>query len=141
MNKSDWLLIVLNLGKSLSPVQLQKSLFLISKEIIIEREEEFYDFEPYDYGPFDSNIYKDAENLEKEGLIKIENPFERSHRYYCITEDGSNHLNRILSFMDKKELAKASDIVSLVKSLSFPSLIKMIYNKYPEFKVKSIFQN
>ena len=66
MERRDWNLLVLAAagGDALTPVQLQKSLFLLGRTLpdtIIG--EQFYRFEPYNYGPFDSSVYTDASIL------------------------------------------------------------------------------
>ena len=70
MNRKDYLLLVVAAAGStpLTPVQLQKSLFLV-KENLPEIPVPFYEFEPYDYGPFDVEVYSDADSLASEGLL------------------------------------------------------------------------
>ena len=52
-----------------SPVQLQKAVFLVIKAGLAGLPAEAYDFQPYHYGPFDINIYHDAEALHEEGAL------------------------------------------------------------------------
>ena len=56
MDDRDFLLLVVASGKdkALTPVQLQKSLFLLGKTDLAEAVDSPYDFEPYHYGPFDA---------------------------------------------------------------------------------------
>ena len=73
MQKEDFLLMVVASGKDepLTPVQLQKSLFLIGehKDGFSEVPQSFYDFRPYHYGPFDIRVYQDADVLAEQGLV------------------------------------------------------------------------
>jgi hypothetical protein len=44
-------------GRSYSPVQIQKAVFLITRNLPgLVTEGEGIDFHPYDYGPFDSEV-------------------------------------------------------------------------------------
>ncbi len=75
MTPKDWTLLVIASarGKEVSPVQLQKTLFLIGKNLTPaqRRSATFYNFRAYDYGPFDRTIYDHADELRNEGLILI----------------------------------------------------------------------
>jgi uncharacterized protein YwgA len=84
MTPKDWTLLVIAAAdpKPLQPVQLQKSLFLLGRNLSPEQLQvkEFYDFQPYDYGPFCSDIYSNAEKLSDEGLIRIDRPLSLSYQ-------------------------------------------------------------
>ena len=91
MNRQDWLLLVLaaGKGKALSPIQLQKTLFLLKQTLPVNlTDEHFYRFFPYDYGPFASRIYQDAESLEKDGLVTIVPSSSGRWREYSIAPSG-----------------------------------------------------
>src|SRR5437773_8648050 len=66
MSRRDWLLVALTEAgdRGLSPVQIQKTMFLFKNgtDRVLD-EDQFYDFRPYNYGPFDSQIYRDLEDL------------------------------------------------------------------------------
>src|SRR5690348_6992526 len=104
LDKRDWLLLVIAAanGESLSPVQLQKVLFLIARNLEPDqlRCKSFYDFKPYDYGPFDSNIYRDAEQLQAEGDIVITAPSTRTYREYLATPAGLGRARSIKGQLD-----------------------------------------
>ena len=91
MTRQDWLLLVLAAagGKPLSPLQLQKSLFLVGYDLAKLVGADFYTFRPFDYGPFDATVYQDAEEQAAQGLVTI-----RSHpvtkREFSLTHDGGN---------------------------------------------------
>ncbi|MEO6022952.1 MAG: hypothetical protein ABIP64_07525, partial [Burkholderiales bacterium] len=78
MEARDWTLLVLAKAGELQPVQLQKSLFLLGRNLNEHQlaTGNFYNFEAYDYGPFSSGIYADAEMLEQGKLIIIKRPPE-----------------------------------------------------------------
>jgi len=142
MKRRDWTLLVLAVaeGKPLTPVQLQKVLFLIGQNVPQEHRPEFYDFVPYDYGPFDVTVYQDAESLQKDGLACIRPVPGRQWSEYAATRAGLEVAERI-----KKSLAPwitkyIQALVEWASNLSFQEIVRAIYKAYPAFKKKSVFQ-
>jgi hypothetical protein len=56
---------------SLTPVQIQKLLFLLDKRAAAKLGGPFFNFEPYHYGPFDREIYDQLDAFAQNGLIEI----------------------------------------------------------------------
>src|SRR5690242_7324094 len=52
-----------------TPVQLQKLFFLIDREIPHRVNGPHFQFEPYNYGPFDRAVYRELELLELDELV------------------------------------------------------------------------
>src|SRR5215218_3201395 len=89
--KKDWTLLAIALagGQPLSPVQLQKSVFLFGELLPDEAlPEDFYEFVPYNYGPFCPEVYKDAETLAEEGLVQISSAAGHGYSQYSATPEG-----------------------------------------------------
>src|SRR5258708_5504089 len=66
MNRRDLVLAVLaaSQGRSLTPVQMQKAAFLVTTNIPqVVTEGPLFNFVPYDYGPFDKDVYAEAHAL------------------------------------------------------------------------------
>ena len=142
MERQDLVILAVSAGGSrvLTPVELQKSVFLISKANLPDIPESMYNFVPYHYGPFDADIYKDADHLHEEGLVLRAPSREGAWTDTMITPDG---LARAIQL--QKELASSTtdqirQIVARVQSLSFNELLKEVYDKYPEYQVNSVFQ-
>ena len=53
-----------------SPVQVQKLFFLLDRNIANYTAGPHFGFEPYDYGPFDKQVYCDLEAMAADGLIE-----------------------------------------------------------------------
>lgn len=142
MQREYWLLLVLNSAKGheLTPIQLQKSLFLLGKMVPGVSDKDFYNFYPYSYGPFDPSIYFDAEKLEEEGLIGINCGTDRWKEYF-ITNEGVKYSNKLKKQLDEHLVDYIDKIVGFVKKLPFRKLVKMIYKHFPEYKVNSVFQD
>lgn len=139
MTRTEWLILALNAaeGGALTPVQLQKSLFLVGKLLGAEKDAGFYEFTPYDYGPFDRSVYDDAEELEASGLAKIDCRPGRRWREYSITLLGMEQAEKIE--IDPDVRAKIKKIVMWTRERTFAELVTAIYQNFPEMKVNSVF--
>lgn len=127
-------------GDGLSPVQLQKSLFLIGKSGLAGLPDDFYEFYPYNYGPFNPEVYSEADALVNEGLVNgIEKP-GRTWRTYVISAEGQAYAVKSKKQIHKQLDKYMEEVVSWVKSLTFNELLRAIYAKYPEYRENSVFQ-
>jgi hypothetical protein len=142
MERRDWTLLVLDRAGTtgLSPIQLQKTLFLIGKNLRAEVGDDYYEFVPYNYGPFDPRVYQDAEYLVAHGFAQMIQVSGRSWSYYTITTLGHGVAHHIT----ETELTERADqyltkVVTWVQSLSFAQLLTAIYKAYPQYKAKSVF--
>ncbi len=143
MNRQDWLLLVLDsTEKALTPVQLQKSLFLLEKtlpdEIVAE---DYYDFEPFDYGPFDSAIYQDAELLANQHLVNIVPSSTGRWREYSIGKVGLHRVDEIQRELPENVQEYVRQLVQWIQTKSFSELVRFIYDRYPDYKINSVFQD
>jgi hypothetical protein len=141
ITRRDWVLLVIAAaqGKAMTPAQLQKALFLIGQEHPEAVGEDYYDFIPYDYGPFCVDIYHDAIRLRLEDKVQIVNN-GRWNDYYAtpIGMKSAAELREGLS----TELGEYIDrTVSWIRRLSFQELVREVYKRYPHFRVNSIFQD
>ncbi len=142
MSRQDWLLLVLaSTEEALTPVQLQKSLFLLEKtlpETLLG--EGYYDFVPYDYGPFDSSIYHDAEELAGQQLAAIVPSMTGRWQEYSIRPDGLNRAKEIQDELPENVQVYVHRLIEWVQTKSFSQLVRFIYENYPEYKANSVFQ-
>ncbi len=144
MMRKDWTLLTIVAADEhpLQPVQLQKSLFLISRNLPhhLLGSDQFYSFSPYDYGPFCSDVYADAESLEAEGLIAIQRPPESRFRLYQATEAGARRALALEGKLSPSAVDYVKRVVAFTQSLSFNQLVSTIYKVYPEMRINSVFQ-
>lgn len=142
MNRKDWTLLAIATAKTkgLSPVQLQKTLFLLGKEMsdAVARTG-FYDFEPYHYGPFDRAVYTDAVQLAKGGEVEITQRAGENWNSYVATRDGEIRASWLAREVPAA-VAYLDRLVEWVQSQSFQGLVTAIYAKYPEMRANSVFQ-
>jgi hypothetical protein len=141
MNKLDLVLTALAAGEKneYSPVQIQKLMFLLDKNISNRLGGPFFDFRPYDYGPFDPSIYEDLRELERQGYVST-SPSSRGWNKHQLTDSGLAKANEFLTQFDPSILEYFKAVSKFVRSLSFADLVSSIYKAYPEMKVNSIFK-
>jgi len=125
-------------GRGLSPVQLQKVLFLLGKELPTVVGTDFYHFQPYNYGPFDKAVYQDAEGLSYAGYVSIASSGRITE--YSATPEGSDYAEQIRARAPRLGTEYLTKIVEWAQSLTFSELVRAIYNKYPQYRVNSVFQ-
>jgi hypothetical protein len=142
MNRNDWLLYVIAAAdpQGLSPVQLQKTMFLVGQEMPKEVGKRYYSFQPYDYGPFTSEVYSDADLLAIEGLISIDNPNARSWRRYTATKLGIERATVLSADVSDKAREFIEKTIRWIRLLSFPDLVRTIYERYPSYRARSVFK-
>lgn len=127
--------------QGLSPLQIQKSLFLLAQSGLPGMPSPFYAFRPYNYGPFDADIYRDVDLLISEGLVAETHIAGQSWSKYTITVKGRAVASEMQNQMDNRLLSHLREIVEWIKPLSFTDILRVIYAKYPAFAVNSVFQD
>ena len=126
-------------GDKHSPVQIQKLLFLIDIEAAGLIEGPHFDFKPYDYGPFDKEVYVVFDELEEEGLTTIRS--DSYVRTYALTPKGQDEAEDVLKNLPEKARDYIQRASKFVLSLGFGELVASIYKAYPDMKKNSIFAN
>lgn len=143
MTRDDLILAVLAAasGRPLTPVQLQKAAFLAARNIagIVDKGPSF-NFEAYDYGPFDRAVYVSAEQLQGLGLAEIARPQSSNWKTYAASPEGLAQGRTILDRMNSEQAQYLQTAVDWVLKLSFADLVKSIYEAYPEMRANSIFR-
>jgi uncharacterized protein YwgA len=142
MKRKEWVLLALAAaaGEPLSPVQLQKSLFLLGKAFPKNLGRGYYKFEPYHYGPFDSAVYRDAEELMSEGLATVGSSNRGRWTEYSASLDGISEAAKIKDRAPSEAARYLERVVEWAKSLTFPQLVRAVYAEYPEYRKNSVFQ-
>jgi hypothetical protein len=144
LQRQQILLAALSLagGKPLTPVQLQKALFLADDKIGDAFDPSSkYHFQPYDYGPFDKTVYTDAQLLTAGGLAEIGKDAKGGWNTYAPTADGVRQGQEYLSQLQPEQREMLQRILSLVTRLSFTELVSAIYKAYPPMRVNSVFRD
>jgi hypothetical protein len=126
-------------GYRYSPVQVQKLLFLLERQIPRETNGPHFRFEPYHYGPFDSAVYYQLEQLAARGLVLIDH--SRSPRTFLLTAEGVALGNRVLDTLPWETRDFIVRTCNFVRAQSFSSLVSAIYKAFPEMRENSVFQS
>ena len=134
----DFLLLVVAAGegKPLTPVQLQKTLFLINEAVPLD----LYNFEPYHYGPFDAQVYKDADTLAEEGLVYRLASTEGGWTNTVISVPGIERARELEEELSEPWTRYIRELVEWAQKQTFRELVSAIYQKYPQYRENSVFQ-
>lgn len=140
--KKNLTLLVLALaeGAPLTPVQLQKAVFLLQERLPDDLQLDKYEFVAHNYGPFSSTIYKDAADLAAAELAIVGARSGQSYADYAANEGGIKLGQQYLKKLPPDAASLAKDIVSWVRAQTFRSLVSAIYQEYPKYKVNSVFK-
>ena len=141
MDRKEIILAGLSTGNCdlFTPVQVQKLFFLIDRNIAEKiNGVPFFDFEPYNYGPFDKDVYTTLEELAVEG--RVEMVPQGSWTSYKLSDQGQKDGEKILGSLSLKEQEYIRNVSQLIRKLSFSQLVSAIYKAYPEMKINSAFQ-
>jgi uncharacterized protein len=126
-------------GYCYSPVQVQKLLFLIDRQIPEKVGGPHFRFEPYHYGPFDKNVYLQLDQLAERGWVTINSSW--APRTYTLTPQGlqvGNAALNTLPFPTQDFINRTSEFV---RTQNFSSLVSAIYKAFPDMRANSVFQS
>lgn len=142
LTRQNWLLLALWKSPDgvMSPVQIQKALFLFGQEVDDSVGTGLYSFQPCDYGPFDAAIHADLRRMMGEGYIRGQWSPGRSWKSYAITETGRQAAFALERDADTRHTEFLGRIVEWVRGRSFSDLLRSVYAAYPEFAVNSVFR-
>ena len=141
MTRRDYVLAVMSAGEDLarfSPVQVQKLFFLLDEEIPDRVGGPHFNFQPYDYGPFDKAVYQDLDKMAFHGLV--DQTGDGRSRTYMLTSEGLQRGRMALGKLTPGMQSYVAALSNWVRSLSFAQLVSEIYRRYPEMRVNSVFQ-
>ena len=115
MNKKEIILAAFApaLGAAHSPVQVQKLLFIIDKEISGLIGGPYFEFKPYDYGPFDKSLYDELGQLAYEGFVEMNQ--DRGWRSCSLTVKGQKEGDRLLASLPPEAIKFIGEVSKFVK--------------------------
>lgn len=136
ISKRDWVLLLLR-ASPLDRIRLMKALFLLwyrsNKHI-----PEYFDFQPYLYGPCSFEVYSVLDEISKQGLVvQPPHPVHQWANYY-LTERGRAAAKEAAQKVDPDTAMKIEQVAQEVSRLGFYELLKKVYNEAPEFAVNSV---
>ena len=140
MNKDKFVLVAMapaGIG-AFSRVQIQKTLFLLDRNIGKLTGGPYFDFKPYHYGPFDAEVYRVLESLESRGLVAIARDPRQPSPMHTLTSTGLTKGQEELARLDQQMQDYIRNTVAFVRSVTFAELLSAIYDAYPEMAANSV---
>ncbi len=116
-------------GGRASRLQVVKWLFLLGQETPTRGGHAFYQFVPYQYGPFSFCLYHEATRLNDGGLLT-----ERDAQMWSVTTEGKN----VATALPKPIQDDAAQVLGQYGSRTLGELMGYVYDRYPWFTVNSL---
>lgn len=139
MTRDRLLLAVLSTadGQTFSPVQIQKMMFILDRNLGKRIGGPHFRFVPYNYGPFDPEVYTALDMLSVSG--KVERVPERTWTNYRIAAAAMAEGKAALASLPPETRDYVTRISLWVRSLSFNDLVSAVYRSFPDMRVNSVF--
>ncbi len=169
-NRIDIVLVLLRAGAECGPepepvvgiTRLMKLLFLLEKEAsitqVLASGERYFDFQPYDMGPFDADVYDAIEFLEDVKLVKAtptgrsaaEDAVERSRlladvdadalaqseytppEAFRLTATGVDVARKLLETLPAEVRASLERVKRDYNPMPLRDLLRYVYRRYPD---------
>ncbi|MBF5093190.1 hypothetical protein F1643_00640 [Azospirillum sp. INR13] len=141
MNREEIVLAALAAGGEnaiFEPVHVQKLLYIIDREAPHLTGGPHFNFAPYDYGPFDKEVYDTLDRLNCQNTVNIMN--NGRYRIYTLNGNGYQVGRNILAQTSPATQKYLQELAYWVKSLPFEKLVSAIYSRYPEMRANSVFR-
>lgn len=128
--------------EAIDPIRIMKGQFLITMESPAEwiSAEDRYDFSPYNWGPYSSDVYRDMEVLEAGGMVSSEPVSGHAWRRYRVTDQGKQFASEAESSFPAAMIGYFAAIGEFVGTKDFSELLRAIYAKYPKYATASLFK-
>lgn len=118
-------------GRPLSPTVFVKLVFLLRQETELGRDRSFYDFVPYNFGPFSFTLYWDLGSLRQNGYVTPEE--ERvalCGRTLDLARDEAKELPASIQ-------TAVADVLGRYGRMNQRALVRDVYTRYPWFALNS----
>jgi hypothetical protein len=121
--REDWTLLVMATAKrSLLPIQLQKSLYLLGQKFPRLTAGAFYTFRAISSGQFSEEVSRDANLLAMVGLVSID-VIDPGGRAYRVTPAGLERARELESRSDPEAIQFLRRTVAWVRTRSLDQLL------------------
>lgn len=136
--KKDWILLTLR-RTPLDRIHIMKTLFLVwhrsGRKIT-----DYFEFEPYLYGPCSFEVYTVLEKLQAEGfIVQPSHPTPQWVNYY-LTMRGKREADEVAKRVPSDTRKLIEEIAVEVSQIGFYELLRKVYTEAPDFAVNSMFR-
>jgi hypothetical protein len=141
--RQQWLLLFISgtaLGTEdspLDPVRIQKGLFLLEMS---GRAGHLYDFQPYNWGPFSAEIYRDLDTLVASGFVAEDPVPGHTWRQYRTTAHGESQARQFATAAPADTLDWLARARLYVTGQPFARLLRDIYRRFPQYAAQSLLE-
>jgi hypothetical protein len=115
--------------------RLMKGAFLVSK-LGEDDWEHLFNFRAYDYGPFDSSVYRAKDALWARGLLASEQ--NAQYGSYSLTEQGRERVREIEADIGKDDAEWIRAIGRWLAKTSFSKIVEKVYGQFPDYATRSV---
>jgi uncharacterized protein len=120
----------------LDRIRVQKAIFLLTQRGS-RQWRHLYDYRPYNWGPYSSQLASDTEILIREGLL--EDVPGAQHGRYRTTPIGESRAREAWKSLSDQEQSFLRTVRGYVTSRSFTQLLREVYAAYPDYATASQF--
>jgi uncharacterized protein YwgA len=118
--------------------RLQKIIFLLQQELGIT----IFEFKPYRFGPFSSQLNEIIDSLLNQGLLQMQKSKfssleEKSIEIVSLTNEGIAKAEQVIESLDNVTRITARILAKHYAMVPLTYLIAYIYAKYPDFTTLS----
>jgi uncharacterized protein (DUF488 family) len=117
--------------RPLTPTVFVKLVFLLRHETGLQKDRSFYDFVPYNFGPFSFTLYRELGSLRQNGYVTpAEDQIALCAAARNLAKEQAEHLPSFIR-------AAVADVLNRYGRMNQNDLIRYVYNRYPWFALKS----
>jgi len=120
-----------NAAKPLTRTMLVKLSFLLRAETDVGKDSTFYDFLPYQFGPFSFVLYREIEVLKHQSYV-VENKDR-----FSLAKPMAGEARRLIAGLSTSVRSSVGHVASHYASKTQRALVREVYARYPWYATKS----
>ncbi|MFH1108308.1 MAG: DUF488 family protein [Planctomycetota bacterium] len=118
-------------AKPLSRTMFVKLSFLLRAETDVGEDSAFYDFVPYQFGPFSFVLYREFEALKQQSYVV------EDHDRFSLAKPMAGEVRRLIGDLPTSVRSSVGHIASRYASKTQRALVRDVYARYPWYATKS----
>jgi uncharacterized protein YwgA len=116
---------------------MQKAVFLITQGALSGAWVNAYPYRPYNWGPYSAELNDDLADWQRRGCMILSYAGGTRYGRYTLTRDGVARAEDAWSEVDAKTWRLLAEVRSWVTSKDFNSLLREVYQEFPEYATQS----